>query len=271
LYCHPAFPQPDSPDTQLWRYLDAFKFRWLVEYGRLYMPNTKDLGDDILEGTTPKGEIAWWKDEAKQADSQELKHVFEHNFRLISSFAEKFRDNYFVSCWHMSDDESKAMWAKYTATHEAVAVKTSYSNLRSCLPEHVLAGCVRYIDYNTARLGSLNLFEHITHKDLEYEYENELRAVAFRPPDEAADSEHFRSHFFEREDTPGCLVFAPPINPKCLIETIIVHPDASTCFWDEVVSISEAHGLVRPVRSALVGCRDFVAHKHSLLADKCYM
>jgi hypothetical protein len=251
-YIHPAFPLPASPYIQLWRYLDAFKFRWLVENKRLFMPNTKNLGDDILEGTTPKGEIAWWKYETKKAASQEHKNVLEHNFKLISSFAVKFRDNYFVSCWHMSNDESKTMWAKYTTTSEAVAVKTTYSNLRSCLPEYVMAGCVRYIDYNAARLGSGNLLEHITHKDLEFEYENELRAVAFRPPDGAANSEHFKSHFFEQVDNPECLIFAPPVSPQSLIEGIIVHPDAPASFWDEVVSISEAHGLVRPVRSALV-------------------
>jgi hypothetical protein len=38
--------------------MDAGKFEWLVEHGRLFMPTAEQLGDP-LEGTAPDGELRW--------------------------------------------------------------------------------------------------------------------------------------------------------------------------------------------------------------------
>jgi hypothetical protein len=43
-YVHPAFPQPDDPSVVIWRYVDASKFEWLVNCGRLFMPAPIGLG-----------------------------------------------------------------------------------------------------------------------------------------------------------------------------------------------------------------------------------
>ena len=61
-YSHPAFPQPADPDVAIWRYMDAPKFEWLIGNERLFMPSACRLGDP-LEGTTPGGEIQWWRRE----------------------------------------------------------------------------------------------------------------------------------------------------------------------------------------------------------------
>ncbi len=55
-YIHPAFPEPDDPSAVIWRYMDAPKFEWLVNCGRLFMPSADRLGDP-LEGSTPPGDL----------------------------------------------------------------------------------------------------------------------------------------------------------------------------------------------------------------------
>jgi hypothetical protein len=77
-YIHPAFPQPDDPSAVIWRYMDASKFEWLVDCARLFMPNADRLGDP-LEGSTPPGELEWWRREAANAETEETRRIIEYN------------------------------------------------------------------------------------------------------------------------------------------------------------------------------------------------
>jgi hypothetical protein len=53
---HPAFAQPDDPSAVIWRYVDASKFGWLANCGRLFMPSADRLGD-ALEGSSPRARL----------------------------------------------------------------------------------------------------------------------------------------------------------------------------------------------------------------------
>lgn len=66
-YIQPAFPQPLDCSVTIWRYMDWPKFEWLVKNKRLFMPSASRLGDPF-EGTTPKGELEWWKREAASTE-----------------------------------------------------------------------------------------------------------------------------------------------------------------------------------------------------------
>lgn len=67
---HPAFQQPESAQTVLWRYLDAWKFEWLVKEKRLLMARADQLGDP-LEGTSPDGHRRWWQEQLEKAASDD--------------------------------------------------------------------------------------------------------------------------------------------------------------------------------------------------------
>lgn len=249
---HPAFPQTGDPNVSLWRYMDAEKFRWLVEYGRLFMPNAENLGEDTFEGTTPDGDLAWWHQQAEQAESEEQRRTILHNCNLVSGFANKFRNKYYVSCWHLNQNENPTMWDSYTNSPESVVIRTTFSTLRSCLPPYALLGRVTYIDYDTDRLRSINLFERITHKRKQYAVENEVRAVVFHPPDEASNSKHFQENLYEFEDNSGRRVFIPPINVKQLTLGVAIHPKAPPDFVSEVERICRDNGLVQPETSLAI-------------------
>ncbi len=172
------------------------KFDWPVKNQRLFMPSAQFLGDP-LEGVAPAGHIEWWMDLAENAESEVKREIIENNRKKLSAFAEAFRPNYYVSCWHMNAVESSKMWCAYTESSEAVAVTTTYRVLREALPKYVEIGMVRYIDYANEKLPSLNMFEYITHKNINFCFERELRAVAFPPAIEELGAGHFQEHHFE--------------------------------------------------------------------------
>jgi hypothetical protein len=240
-YNHPAFPQPNDPSIIIWRYMDFTKFKWLVEWGRLYMPSADQLGDPF-EGTTPEGELEWWRREAANAISEEQQRIIEYNRGLLSRMAKNFRNQYLVSCWTMNQYENHAMWWCYTSQPEAVAIRTTYGTLRKCLPRYVEMGMVRYIDYASARLPSMNLLEHIMHKDVYWHLEQEVRAVAFFPN----VGVHSNENLYESESLPGSLVYAPPVDLSYLIHGLVLHPEANSTFEAEIIEICTKNGLARP-------------------------
>lgn len=251
-YQHPAFPPVPHPDVVLWRYLDFEKFDWLAANVRLFMPSAQFLGDP-LEGTAPVGHVEWWKDLAENAESEAKREIIESNNKKLSAFAAAFRSHYYVSCWHMNAVESAKMWRAYTNSPKAVAVTTSYRALRAALPEYVEIGMVRYIDYANERLPSMNMFEYITHKNINFCFEREVRAVALPPATEGLGAGHFRDNQFESEARKGFFVYAPIVDITSFVHSVVIHPDASCSLAETVQSICEKSGLSKPTRSVFSG------------------
>ncbi len=248
-YHHPAFPQPDDGSIILWRYMDLNKFSWLIDEESLFMPSASKLGDP-LEGTTPTGELKSWEQRASEADTDEQREIIRENRIRLSAFAQQFRNHhYYVSCWHKNTYENYAMWGCYTKTKEAVAIFTSYDTLRACVPDFVLTGEVRYIDYTCDRLPSMNLYEHIMHKDIYYSYEQEIRAVASPPATDELGRSDFISHYFFSETDPEFRFYAPPVKITQLIHGLILHPQASQVFAQNIAEICREKCLPSPQAS----------------------
>ena len=245
---HPAFPQPDDLAARIWRYMDREKFEWLVNEGRLFMPAAGELGDP-LEGSTPAGEVDWWIRQAENANDDEARRIIAHNRNFLSIMATNLRSNHYVSCWHMNPTENRAMWGCYTHHPEAVAIQTNYAVLRAELPHFVQMGLVRYIDYATARLPTMNMLEYITHKNEYYRSEAEVRAVvtpSFLPQ---VDQDAFNDNYFQLESRPGFCIYAPRVNLATLIQRVILHPNATSIFETAMADLCSANGLPRPEKS----------------------
>ncbi len=212
------------------------------------MPRADRLGDP-LEGTTPQGELDAWERRAAEATTDAQRKIIRENRAKLSGFARGFRDLYFVSCWHMNNQENYGMWDCYTSKPDSVAIHTSYANLTSYLPGFTYAGMVRYLDYAADALPSMNMFEYIMHKNVGYRFENEVRAVAMAPFECAPDRDEFYKHLFQSETDAAFHVYAPPIAPARLIEGVVLHPEASEEFAEEMGKLCEAKGIPRPQRS----------------------
>jgi len=248
---HPAFPQPIDLKVKLWRYLDIEKFEWLLENKRLFMPTAEDLGDP-LEGSQPIGEANWWRDQAANAEDNDKKQIIETNAKKILGFSKLFRKNYFVSCWHMNSSDNDKMWRCYTESAESVAISTTYNNLINLRSAHVNIGVVRYIDYSTEKLPTtFNLFEYITHKNINFSFENEVRIVAALLMDEQLESDEFKGNIFELEKSPDFKFFAPPINLTSLVQKVVIHPNATSEFEEKIKDLCRKHKLPEPTKSEL--------------------
>jgi hypothetical protein len=244
-YRHPAFPQPQEPTAVLWRYMSGERFKWLVECERLSMPAADRLGDP-LEGSTPHGELEWWKRQAAGASNEEHRRIVEHNRTFLSKMAKEWRSHCYISCWHMNPYENHGMWGCYTTQPESVSIRTTYLTLRECLPNYIEMGMVRYLDYANDRLPDMNMFQYVMHKDIYYGFEHEVRAVGFPrvAPDPAAAD--FHANLFELETTPGFRILAPPVDVRRLVQAVVLHPAAPVTFQSKMAEFCTANNLPKP-------------------------
>ena len=177
---HPAFPQPSNRDAFVWRYQDFDKLASLVTTGRLYMRRSDLFNNDQFEGTTPQGEIDYWKKRADEASTLEERATIEHNRAELAEYAEHFRRNYFVSCWNMAPDENVAMWESYTSSPESIVIRSRYSTSAKQFHYGVInVGQVTYINYSLDALPGMNTLRRITHKRHFFSDEQEVRAVVW--------------------------------------------------------------------------------------------
>lgn len=242
---HPAFPRPVDLNCSIWRYLDFDKFIWMLQRKALYMPRADQLGD-AFEGSTTRGHLAQWKAAAeKEADETKRRNI-EGAISQLSDFAREFLPMTYVSCWHMSEVESHAMWKLYTKSSMAVAIASTFGRLENLLPDHANVGIVRYVDFDKYTYPTENLFHRIMHKRHFFSYEQEVRAVVQsvpRPPGiPQPDGNHFEG-----------LAYMPPVDPRQLVTSVVIHPDASVAFATHIEEICATHGLPKPIVSGMGG------------------
>lgn len=235
---HPAFRPPEDPDAMIWRYLDFAKFVWLLDQRRLSMPHCRMM-EDPFEGSTPLAELERIEAEGTR-DPDGLRRL-----------AAEFRKGYFVSAWHRNDVESEAMWKLFSASTNAVSLRTTFRRLRSALPSYVGVGVVHYIDYRRETLPDLDLFQWIMHKRKSFAHEREVRAVA---------SLHTPDEYGGRDIRAQCdeAGFYPPVDIPALIESVHVHPLAEPWFVDLVRRVVAKYGFDLPVHRSELAAKPLI-------------
>jgi hypothetical protein len=231
--------------------MDFAKFCWMMLERRLFMPRCSVLAKlDPFEASTPIARYKSMQRLADDAPTPEKRQIILDNMKKLSGFASQFMLAYFVSCWYLSEYESDAMWKLYGGSNNCVAVRSSFSSLKACLPAHVFAGQVSYIDYETQDFPNFNMLENIVHKRRAFEHEREVRAVAvqlFADPakhDIGADSDEFG--------------YFPPVELEKLVHGVSIHPLADDWFLKTVAKITRLAGLHLPIhRSEMAAIATF--------------
>jgi hypothetical protein len=157
-------------DQSLWKYMDFPKFVSMLDHDGLYFAVLASMPDK-LEGA-PRRLPAGTSD----SDCDRARLLFERLTRAA-----------FVNCWHLSDDESAAMWRLYGC----VAIQTTYERLISAttsrldpaLAEYnrVSDGLVEYVnpDVETKPERWWKLFQAVLSKRGWYAHEHEFRLIYF--------------------------------------------------------------------------------------------
>ncbi|WP_336979701.1 hypothetical protein [Altererythrobacter fulvus] len=247
---HPSFVQPPDPNVRLWRYMDLSKFVALLQTKALAFPRSDTLGDPF-EGSAPaqnavaRDEAFRVRKETPEADPYKdipddiLGKIFEQWSHLRKSAVKAT----FVSCWHMNESESAAMWRIYSKSSDAVCIQTTYAKLAKELPDDVPMGVVHYIDYKTAGVSEGNMFNPFLIKRLSFSHEREARAITLD------------GSIFDGADVPVIKQF--PVSLDALIERIYVSPEAPDWFADVVAGLVKAYGLDKPVSHSELSATPF--------------
>lgn len=144
-----------------------------------------------------------------------------------------------ISCWHMSEHESDAMWTLYSPNGAGVAIQTSFGRLKNSVrdcPDDVMIGSVKYVDYDRDIIPEGNSYWPFLHKRNAFAHENEVRAIiGLQGKGEEAE---------KRVEGGGVAV---QVDLTALIERVVVNPLAPPWFASVVLDVSHVYGLAAPV------------------------
>jgi len=251
---HPIFNSPPDMEIPIWRYMSLARFIWLLQNQALYLARCDRLGDPY-EGyfTQP---MLTKKDEFIQAFIARQTDLMAHQtdvspeqigidfYNSHVKYSLKMRPLLFVSCWHMNNEESLAMWKLYSTQHESVCIQSTFSTLKRVLPDCCFLGTVNYIDYAKESITSDNLLQYILHKRHSFAHEKEVRAVIW-------DVQKIPGIRDETpiESDPAKIV---PIDLNELIKNVYVSPSSEPLLKDVVEGIVSKYGLKSPVHRSSV-------------------
>jgi hypothetical protein len=228
---HSPLSLPENISQTTWRYFDFTKYVDLLQTRELYFPRADLLGDPF-EGSISQSSVEHRKQRFNELiDRGEL----SPNYRDAVDEHEKGRKalrNMFISCWHMNDYESAAMWKLYLKSDEGVAIRSRVELLRNALerdPLEIALGQVRYVDYNQDHVPWGNVLTPFIHKRRSFEHEREFRAIIWRH--DGYEGEGIRIK----------------IIPENVIEAVHVCPNSPLWFRELVESVTKRLGFDVPV------------------------
>lgn len=208
-FIYPDYTDRDAFRKQaIWRYCSIEQLTDLVSSSSLYMPRG-DQFDDRYEG------LIYWIDEEKLSNES----TADQAWKFTKS---KYRDDYFISCWHINDTENPAWWERY-GLGKRLVIKSTIGSLISSIEAreqsdifHLIAAQVRYTNSINRRAGIGSSmqggFEPFAFKDRAFEHEKEFRLIGRISPERRDQFAQGRPHVRLQ------------IDPEILIDSIVLSP-----------------------------------------------
>lgn len=259
--CHPVLHQPTDEQVTIWRYMDFAKYVALLRSNALYFARL-DTMEDPFEGSLTKAEYKGLEAIAKQGEAKgELPAEWKGRyFGVLLQNARNMRRSCYVNCWHMNPHESEAMWRLYSLSGFGIALRSTYSTLRHCLPTGQegavgpFLGAVTYVDHISEELPKGNGLVPVMNKRPSFAHEQECRALIWCPePNE---------HLFHPD--PESLLAGYPVglhlkvNLGSLINYAAVSPLAPKWFTDNVVDVTQKYGHSWEVRASSLAAKPYI-------------
>jgi hypothetical protein len=226
---YPRFEEPKDRE-KVWRYMDFTKFMWLIDQSALYFART-DTFLDKWEGAYPK-----------QNSITHLGLYKDNGQDRIINLRKRSGTFYYISCWHLSEYESAAMWDLYKKADVGIGVQSTYQRLRDSIKDDFLTDPmhftkVKYIDYENERfegpIPELGALEPLFHKRKSYEHEKELRIITSNLLSD--DSKKY-------VDSPRGVSF--PVDLQTLLQNVYISPKSGRWFKELVESVLRKYELV---------------------------
>ncbi len=243
---HPAFKIPTNPEVKIWRYMDLSKYLAILQRRSLFFPRATLLGDPF-EGSSTRPMVAarQYIMDNRTTDPALAEYKYLPDSYFDGGFYKKMIKQYLISCWHMNEHESAAMWKLYLRSNEGVCIQSTYKRLRACLPTCVSIGKIKYIDYQTEEFPPNMLFNFILHKRKSFEHERELRAV-FWEGSGIADAQPYKTTI----EPAGLWI---EVDLSSLVERIHISPAAEPWFATALQEATAKYDLHVPVCQSALG------------------
>ncbi|MGD6964553.1 hypothetical protein ACQCVB_20330 [Fictibacillus phosphorivorans] len=219
-------------ETGLWRYMDFSKFVNLLDTKSIFFTKPSKFRDPY-EGAFSEqdfiriiGEPVSYIPDIKYDYDQRRESLIKES-RILLDFVG-------VSCWHLNNTESAAMWDLYLRSGEGIAIKSNIVKLIDSLHSLVSFGQVQYIDY-FKDMASNNTYESLFYKRSSFSHENEFRIIHFEDIDNPCFQEY------------GALLSC---DLNHLIEEIYVAPTAPQWFVQTVASVVKMYKIDKPIKQS---------------------
>jgi len=221
--------------------MDFTKFVSLVSSGALFFSRADKL-NDAWEGAYPEENL-------RQRRLRVEANLGAINYDYMESeakFHRTVKSQTFLSCWHLNQGESAAMWELYASRGEGIAIQSTFERFCGSFPDndsmfHVFIGKVSYLNYDRDGFLEGNTFAPFLHKRRSFEHERELRAVTqtIFPSSEPFD-----------EADPYADGLRADVDLNHLIETIYVAPNSQEWFTSLVKHVAEKYLVTAPVKQS---------------------
>ncbi len=262
---HPTCHLPSSEEAIIWRFMDLSKLLSIFEKEALFFSRISKLYPyDPFEGFYPKitfdktiegkeQAIKEIRDQMNQDGPSEWVEKYISDIRNAPSYNRTFREMICVSCWHLSDFDSPAMWNSYAPRGYGVAIRSTFNRLCNSFkktPIDVQIGTITYLDdYEKDEISMRNMMYPFLHKRKSFEYEHELRALALDlvniPPDLIPDN-----YKGIQDNNKGIYI---PVVVQDLVETVYLAPQTEPWFEDAVRDVLKKYDInVNVIKSGLL-------------------
>ena len=228
-------------DYKIWRYVDFTKYLDLLSTGEMFFCRSDHLGDPF-EGSYPEKHLDRRIDDIRRESKD-----FSQEAQMYVLAGMEYRKYVYISCWHMSEHESAALWRLYLKSNEGIAIQSTVNHLASSFAGDkygVWSVPVQYIDYINDDPPVPTRMAPFRYKRRSFEHEKELRAIVYADVEDKAG---------KRLPSPNERGIRVKTDLKRLITAVYVAPTAPDWVYDLTSQISIKFDVQAPVlRSSLV-------------------
>ena len=155
--------------TVIWRYCTFDRFVEILKTHSLWFSRPFQF-EDQWEGLFPPSYVRRTR---QYADASGI--PFEEFDRDFRKRLQRHRYAHFVSCWHMSNFESDAMWKLYALANTGIAIQSTVGNVEECLSPHSSGQVIYYDPSHDVRSPSIFGPRDILFKRSFFSWEQEYR------------------------------------------------------------------------------------------------
>ena len=213
-------------ETKIWRYMDFTKFMSLLQFQKLFFTTTRLL-DDKFDGSLANVGVVGIA--VFGMPDLSVENIQQSLLYPPSGMA--------ISCWHMNEGESAAMWKAYAFNSGGVAIQSDVSRLESAGNYSEVKVVQGKVNYGLKDLGvGFNHVSPFFYKRSSFAYEQEYRVLVY------VGEDHVKREKLQREG--GLFI---PMKLEVLIEKIYIAPFSPPWFSHLVKNVIRKYGLNKPV------------------------